>query len=101
MGDRQTLLKALEARLADRQRACDAACDDWWRASTEDAMAVAMVGWEAARVRFEITRKALIRTRDGMPYWRSAKLHHQRMLAEGYEFMPCGAVRLPARSLVA
>lgn len=83
------LLDALKARLAERDaeiRRCQRAA---WIEPGDDAEEACGLALQ----RFERTRKALIRTERGMPYWRYAELRLAQMAAAGVELVPTAAAR--------
>jgi hypothetical protein len=83
------LIGALKVRLAERDadiRRCQRAA---WIEPGEDAAEAS----ELAFLRFERTRKALIRTERGMPYWRYTELRPAQFAALGVELVPTSAAR--------
>lgn len=82
------LLDALKARLAERDaeiRRCQRAA--WFGDDN------AVEACELAFQRFERTRKALIRTERGMPYWRYAAVLHGELAAAGVDLVRTAAGR--------
>ena len=81
------LIGALKARLAERDadiKRCQRAA---WVEPGEDAAEAS----ELAFLRFERTRKALIRAERGMPYWRYAAARRGELA--GVELVPTAAAR--------
>jgi hypothetical protein len=83
------LIGALKVRLAER----DADIQRFKRAAWIEPGEYSSEVWELAFQRFERTRKALIRTERGMPYWRYTELRLAQFAALGVELVPTSAAR--------
>lgn len=86
------LLDALKARLAERLAEMDRCRRTGWIEPGTDAEQASDLAYE----RFERTRKALIRTEYGMPYWRFSELRLAQMKAAGIELVPRDVARRAA-----
>jgi predicted DNA-binding WGR domain protein len=60
----------LQARLDLRYQECTAARAKWRDATSDAEQEAATVEWGRISDRAEATRKALLRTKYGVPYWR-------------------------------
>lgn len=96
MRDRAELEARRQVRLDLRYQACIEARAKWWDAPSQEHQDKALAEWERISDRAEVTRKAMIRAREGMPYWRWAAGRAEEIAAAGYQVAAAGAVRLPA-----
>lgn len=83
------LLSALQLRLIER----DADIRRCQRAARIEPGDDAAEACDLAFQRFERTRKALIRTERGMPYWRYAAVLHGELAAAGVDLVRTAAGR--------
>jgi hypothetical protein len=95
MHNRAELEAMLQARLDLRYQQCTAARAKW-EASSQADQDKALAEWDRISDRAEATRKAMIRVREGMPYWRWAAGRDAELAAAGYQVTKAGAYCLPA-----
>ena len=90
--NRTRLVAALQARLDALFQQCDVYRAAWIVARDEAEQDRIADKWEATFSRSEMTRRALIRVCEGMPYWRWAAHCVRALAARGLVYTSSGAV---------